>query len=182
MAPAASVLQSASPFDSFLFASVGDDDKGMAVSVLSALTRLNVDPWQEAAKLAKLPRGTASSKLASVLRGLPGVAATTSDPAAIADRLISLLPRPGAATQVAPANALARFNIQPNHVRLMLALAAVLGLALALQLSIAAHPARTAQPATQSVTPAAIPRATGPAARPPAPVPQPQTGLPAQSN
>lgn len=182
MAPAASVLQSASPFDPFLFASVGDDDKGMAVSVLSALTRLNVDPWQEAAKLAKLPRGTASSKLASVLRGLPGVAAATSDPAAIADRLISLLPRPGAATQAASANALARFKVQPNHLRLMLALAAVLGLALALQLSIAAHPARTTQPAAQSAMPAAFQRATAPATRPTARVPQPQPGLPAQSN
>ena len=42
-------------FNDFLFAPIGEDGNGMLVSVLSGLARLDVDPWQEAAKLAQLP-------------------------------------------------------------------------------------------------------------------------------
>jgi hypothetical protein len=41
-----------SDFDAFLFAPVGEERNGMLLSVLSALARLDVDPWQEAARLA----------------------------------------------------------------------------------------------------------------------------------
>lgn len=39
-------------FDKFLCASIGEDRNGTMLSVLSALARLDVDPWQEAADLA----------------------------------------------------------------------------------------------------------------------------------
>ena len=45
----------ASEFDNFLLAPIGDDNNGMQLSVLSALARLNVDPWEQAATLALLP-------------------------------------------------------------------------------------------------------------------------------
>ena len=41
-----------SEFNDFLFAPIGEDKNGMLVSVLSGLARSDVDPWQEAAKLA----------------------------------------------------------------------------------------------------------------------------------
>jgi hypothetical protein len=37
-----------SEFDDFLFAPIGEDRNGMLLSVLSALARLDIDPWQEA--------------------------------------------------------------------------------------------------------------------------------------
>jgi hypothetical protein len=37
-----------SEFGAFLFASIGEESNGMALSVISALARLGIDPWQEA--------------------------------------------------------------------------------------------------------------------------------------
>jgi hypothetical protein len=47
-------------FDRFLYASVGEDSNGMPLTVLSALARVDVDPWEEASKLTQLPRASAS--------------------------------------------------------------------------------------------------------------------------
>lgn len=65
----------------------------MLLSVLSALARLNVDPWQEAAKLALLPGETATQKLAAIIAALPDGPSARRDPRTIAARLIALLPR-----------------------------------------------------------------------------------------
>jgi hypothetical protein len=56
------------------------------------LARLDVDPWQEAADLARLPRSTAIERLASLVAALPGRPASQLDPGTIAVRLIALLP------------------------------------------------------------------------------------------
>jgi hypothetical protein len=37
--------------DKLLFATVGDEIGGIPLSVISALTRLGLDPWQEAGRL-----------------------------------------------------------------------------------------------------------------------------------
>jgi len=42
-------------FDEFLRAPIGADRNGTSLSVLSALARLNVDPWQEATSLRECP-------------------------------------------------------------------------------------------------------------------------------
>jgi hypothetical protein len=81
-------------FDDFLFAPIGEDRNGMLLSVLSALARLDIDPWQEAAKLAGLPGETATQRLASLIAELPDEPAAHPDPTTIAARLIALLPRP----------------------------------------------------------------------------------------
>ncbi|MGB6451304.1 MAG: hypothetical protein WBE92_11175 [Steroidobacteraceae bacterium] len=83
-----------SNFDAFLLASIGDDssDNGMPLSVLSALARQNVDPWEEAASLACLPSQTAIQKLTSLIARLPEGRSTRPDPGANAARLIALLP------------------------------------------------------------------------------------------
>lgn len=80
-------------FDDFLFASVGEEQNGMPLSVVSALARLNVDPWQEAANLAQLPGTTAARRLASLIAALPDRPSTHLDPVSNAARLVARLPR-----------------------------------------------------------------------------------------
>jgi hypothetical protein len=82
-----------SEFNEFLFAPIGEDRNGMLVSVLSGLARSDVDPWQEAAKLAQLPGETATKELAALIGALPDRTASYPDPRTIAARLIALLPR-----------------------------------------------------------------------------------------
>jgi len=82
-----------SEFDDFLLAPIGDDNNGMQLSVLSALARLDVDPWEEAAALALLPGDTATRKLSALIAALPAGPSARPDAATIAARLIPLLPR-----------------------------------------------------------------------------------------
>jgi hypothetical protein len=77
-------------FNNFLFAIAAETDGG-TVSVLSALARLDLDPWGEAAKLARLPKELAAHRLA----GLLAPCAATAAPAQArrtAARLVALLP------------------------------------------------------------------------------------------
>src|SRR5689334_3168692 len=93
------MTRSASPsllgpeFDDFLFAPIGEERNGMPLSVVSALARLDVDPWQETAQLAQLPGVTATQRLASLIAALPDRPSTHQDPGTIAARLVELLPR-----------------------------------------------------------------------------------------
>ena len=89
----ASVSRLRSDWDDFLFAPIGEDRNGMLLSVLSALARLDLDPWQEAAELARLPGGPATERLASLIAALPDGPSAHRDSEAIAARLIALLPR-----------------------------------------------------------------------------------------
>jgi hypothetical protein len=90
---AAPVFALAPEFDDFLFASIGEERNGMRLSVVSALARLDVDPWKEAANLAQLPGTTAARRLASLIATLPDTLSTHLDPLANAARLIAHLPR-----------------------------------------------------------------------------------------
>jgi hypothetical protein len=89
-------------FDAFLFAPVDEERNGALLSVLSALARLDVDPWREAAELARMPRGAAGQRLTSLIAALPDAPAARLAPATIADRLVKLLPRenPSSATSL----------------------------------------------------------------------------------
>ena len=106
-----------SEFNDFLFAPIGEDKNGMLVSVLSGLARSDVDPWQEAAKLAQLPGETATRELAALIGALPDRAESYSDPRTIATRLIALLPHPlgakGGPQQGPPHSAWAVMNSRP---------------------------------------------------------------------
>jgi hypothetical protein len=93
MASSASVSALGSEFDDFLYAPIGEDRNEMPLSVLSALARLDIDPWREASELARLPRDTATQRLASLIAELPDWPSLHMDPGAIAARLIALLPR-----------------------------------------------------------------------------------------
>jgi len=92
---AASVSFFRPEFDDFLYAPIGTDRNEMPLSVLSALSRLDVDPWREAAELSELPKGVATQRLASLIARLPGGRWPLADARAIADRLIQLLPHRG---------------------------------------------------------------------------------------
>ena len=92
MTRSASVSLLGSEFDDFLFAPIGEDRNEMPLSVLSALARLDVDPWEEAANLTRLPAETATQRLASLIAALPDGSSAHPDPATIAARLIALLP------------------------------------------------------------------------------------------
>jgi hypothetical protein len=81
-----------SDLNGFLFADIGVEAGGMDLSVMSALAREGVDPWQEAARLAKLPWATAVDELARMIAGMP--ASLWPQPVAteIATRLVRMLP------------------------------------------------------------------------------------------
>jgi hypothetical protein len=86
-------LSAGSDFDEFLYAPIWEERNGMLLSMLSALARLNVDPWDEAARLARLPREAATRFLTSLITALPDAPSARTDPRALAERLIALLPQ-----------------------------------------------------------------------------------------
>lgn len=90
-------------FEAFLFASVGEEANGMALSVLSALARLDIDPWADAARLSRLPKDSAIAALGQIIARLPMGKWQSADTEAIASRLVELLPKSsGAALRAAP--------------------------------------------------------------------------------
>ena len=87
-----SFLVLASEFDDFLFAPIDEGRNDVPLSVLSALARLDIDPWQEATELAQVSREAATQRLASLIAALPDGPSAHLDPGRIAARLIALLP------------------------------------------------------------------------------------------
>lgn len=81
-----------SEFDEFLYASVDADSNGLLLSVFSALARQDVDPWQEAASLARMSRQSAAKRLEALISALPGGPLTHPDIGPAAARLVALLP------------------------------------------------------------------------------------------
>ena len=81
-----------SDLNDFLFASVGEEQNGVTLSVVSALTRLGLDPWEQAARLTPLPKARAAEALATLIARLPIRRTLSSDDLAISQRLVELLP------------------------------------------------------------------------------------------
>ncbi len=82
-----------SEFNEFLFAFVGEEKSGLDLTVLSALARLGLDPWKEAARLSALPREAATSALMAIISRIPEGEWKVSDLRSIALRLVDRLPR-----------------------------------------------------------------------------------------
>ena len=80
-------------FNPFLFATVCEGRDENPVSVISALARLDLDPWTEAAKLASMPAVGATERLSSLLASV----APQPDRETIVARLVALLPPPARA-------------------------------------------------------------------------------------
>lgn len=87
-----------SDLNDFLFASVGVEQNGMPLSVVSALTRLGVDPWEEAARLAALPKALAVETLAPMIARLPIGRPPLPDNLVAIQLLVDLLPARGQTT------------------------------------------------------------------------------------
>lgn len=102
-----------SEFDDFLFAPICEDANGMLLSVLSALARSDLDPWDEAARLAGLPEKYAAARLAALIEKLPGKPAVDTGYRTVAARLIALLPRRTTADAAAPGTHRI-FGVAPN--------------------------------------------------------------------
>jgi hypothetical protein len=83
-----------SQYDAFLFASVCETDE-MTFSVLSLLARQDVDPWQEAARLAQLSKAQAINSLAATIWKSNSDRWSPSEASVIAVGLIDLLPSHG---------------------------------------------------------------------------------------
>ena len=83
-----------SQYDAFLFASICETDE-MNLSVLSLLARHDVDPWQEAARLAQLSRTQAIQNLAATISSSESEQGSPSEADVLAARLIDLLPSHG---------------------------------------------------------------------------------------
>lgn len=93
MAYAPTQLAQDPQYERFLFAPVGEDQRGTSVTVLSMLARLGVDPWGEASDLAKLPEGAARQRLDALLGRFSDVQILVADRGRIVAKLLTFLPR-----------------------------------------------------------------------------------------
>src|ERR1700722_14630873 len=87
------IPQQGSEFNDFLYSPIYQDQEGMALSVLSALARQDLDPWVEAARLSRLPQDIAVKQVADLLAALPRQGSSDFDRGEVAARLCALLPR-----------------------------------------------------------------------------------------
>src|ERR1700730_4371094 len=91
-----------STYNHFLFAPICEEANGMQLSVLSALARMDVDPWEEATRLAAMPKAIAERALVSTLDRVLGKNRNPSETEVIATRLVQLLPQPGEGVTMSP--------------------------------------------------------------------------------
>jgi hypothetical protein len=95
-------LSPTSTYDEFLFASVCEEANGTPLSGLSALARMNVDAWEEAARLAAMPKEVAEKTLVSTFDVVSNSIGKPAEAEAMAARLVRLLPHwSGGATTAA---------------------------------------------------------------------------------
>ena len=79
----------------------------MPLNLVSVLTRLDVDPWEAAARLAALPKSLAAEALAPMIAQLPIFRRQQSDNLVISQRLVELLPAGQQAATAGPELAVA---------------------------------------------------------------------------
>lgn len=79
--------------DGFLFAAVGPEQDGIPLSVISALARLGLDPWEEAGRLSSLDKREAVEQLGRLIAELPGSGRSLPEAREIAGGLVEHLPK-----------------------------------------------------------------------------------------
>lgn len=79
--------------DAFLFATVGAEHDGAPLSMLSVMTRLGLDPWEEAGRLSLLGKRDAVEQLRQLIGRLPEAIWPTAEASKISAALIDLLPK-----------------------------------------------------------------------------------------
>lgn len=125
MALAARFRQLDGSLNDFLFATIGDEESGMQLSVASALARLGIDPWTEAIRLAELPRAKAIEALAGMVAAIPFARWKPADAPGIATRLSLLLPGPDSGRSVSGAKLPSLGRARPVRFPLLLLLSLV---------------------------------------------------------
>jgi len=151
--PSAPTSLSAS-FNAFLFATVYEGPDAMPVSVISALARLDLDPWTEAAELARMPPTTAVDRLSSLLAGVTGGFGAQPDRESTVVRLVGLLPAPATgaiAPAAGPGDALASPYVQGLGIMWLIILASM-----AVSAWVAPSPAGGSHAPAAKPTPAAV--------------------------
>jgi hypothetical protein len=134
-------------FDKFLCAPIGEDRNGTPLSVLSALARLDVDPWQEAASLARMPRERAAVRLTTLIAALPDEPTKDIPAATIAADLVALLPKTNGFVVRSPDRVFAAVGPQQTRIRMALsALAIVIAILFALSANLSSAPGNGAKP------------------------------------
>jgi len=88
--------------DRFLFAAVGAEQDGIPLSMVSALTRLGLDPWDEASRLSSLSKREAIEQLARLIAELPGTCRPLPEAREIAGGLVEQLPKHDSDCPAAP--------------------------------------------------------------------------------
>jgi hypothetical protein len=123
-------LTSGAEFDDFLYAPIVEESNGTVLTVLSALARVNLNPWEEAARLALLPCETATTALGKLILALPNGLPQGLDARALARQLIGRLPRHAAARAVVTAPvSIGGFAIDPRVVSILVLIYFALSLA-----------------------------------------------------
>jgi hypothetical protein len=138
MTPYLSVDSAKAEFEAFLTAPIGEESNGMTLSVLSGLSRLDLDPWGEAAWLSQQPKEIATTALSQRIARMPRGNWQLSDTAGIAARLVNLLPGQGLATRAGPGDLPVVNQKRPAIVLWLIAA----GLALCLLLDVPGHVGR----------------------------------------
>jgi hypothetical protein len=155
-----------SDLNGFLFADVGIEPSGNTLSVLSALARMGMDPWQEGGRLAKLPQLAAIDALAKFITVMPSSQWSLPDATAIASRLVALLP---GGTKTAAVADMDGSKVSRTHFQFAVVFAILASLAAGSILNFLTLPVdvkngpRTSQIAAEPPVSAAQPTATHPA-------------------
>jgi len=145
-------------FDRFLGAPIGEGRNGTPLSVLSALARLDVDPWREAASLARMPADAAAARLTALIVALPDMPTKDVPATTIAAGLVALLPKAARFAASSSNGALAAVGPRQAQIRFVFgALALMAMIALALSAGLSSSPG-------SSVTSAAAPVGDAPSA------------------
>ena len=141
--------------DPFLFAFVGEEIEGIPLTVLSALSRLDVDPRREAARLSHLARNAAIDQLARMIARLPDRHWTSLEIRRMATKLVELLPPIDEDRENAQPSGSADRTISPraSHFLSYLALAGAVLIGLIAHGSLSSNSRTTAEPASQSDSP-----------------------------
>ena len=84
-----------SRFNEFVFAFVAEEENGQNLTVLSAMSRLGLNPWNEALHLSELSKDAAAAALTAIFARLPADEWQQSDLPSISGRLVAHLPAPG---------------------------------------------------------------------------------------
>jgi hypothetical protein len=152
-------------FDKFLYAPIREDRNGTPLSVLSALARLDVDPWQEAASLARMTRDAAAMRLAALIVALPDEPNRDIPAKTIAADLVALLPKVNGFDVRSTSSVVAAVGPRQAQIRFVLgALAMMAMIALALSANLSSAPGNGAKPSAAPVGDAAtaLPRERNP--------------------